>query len=144
MAQSNVSNTMAEELESFLRNLHLNYESQLKASQRLIQQLQNQNAVLVEQLTNLALNEQKMQSLEEELRKNNQMIHNIIDLQNHLFNDAKYLEWIELKARSEKEETMTLDEKAENSLILQAQKARTYPLPSPFHNTPFRGSPFGG
>src|SRR5262249_26011134 len=115
------------ELHLFLRDIQLTAANQLTMLQRFTQNLQDDNnniyLKLKEQLTKEIKN-----TLEENLKKNNQLLHLLFELQNHILNNDRYFEWLKLELDYEnrpmkKEENQN---KLQPTLEDEAQKARLY------------------
>lgn len=128
------------ELLIFLHKLRLGSQNQLVKIQEMQQQLKSYNDKLRKRLS-VKLDEQ----LEKTLKKNNELINHLCQIQNMFINNEKYLNWVQLKLEDEKElqDEIELQNQNTNKLEEEAEKARTYPRLTPFHYTPFPHSPFG-
>lgn len=122
-----------------LKNLHQNYENQASSVNNLLQTIKHQNTILTHRLR-LNLNEDIRKTLEANLKNNNHLIHYLLELGNLFLNNEQYYEWLKLELQAE--ETEIPEVAPANTLEENAQKARFYPHPTPFHFTPLRSDPY--
>lgn len=128
---------------NFLKNIRIEYDTKLRMTQTFFRKIQHANLILQQQLKKTIENDIRIK-LELQLKRNNQLLHYLIQLQNMFFNDEKFYEWLELQLGCKNTSTPTPAPKENlTPLEVEAEKARQfpYPTPTPLHFSPLRTNP---